>query len=192
MNKYYYKCLSNKEYQLGKYKLKPVQLDHIEKIRFWRNEQMDILRQSEPISKSQQHLYFENNVWSELGKLNPKQILFSFLLDSKLIGYGGLVNLSWTDKKAEMSYLIDSTIDKNNSYYDIHMSSFIKLIQNIFFYELNFNKLYTETYDFRKFHIKVLCKNGFKQEGYLKEHIFLNNQYYGSILHSILKKDYNG
>ena len=64
-------------YQEGDYELESVQPEHIEKIRQWRNEQMDVLRQSKPISKEQQIQYYEKHIWSELKSSQPKNILLS-------------------------------------------------------------------------------------------------------------------
>jgi len=68
---------------------------------------MNVLRQSKPISKKDQIQYYENHIWSELKSDSPENILFSFKFKDKCIGYGGLVNLSWIDKRAEMSFLLD-------------------------------------------------------------------------------------
>lgn len=191
MTKYFYKCLTKKKYKSNFYTLEAVQPQHIELIRRWRNKQMDFLRQSSKISKKEQTIYFETYVWPELKNTYPNQILFSFKLNKLIIGYGGLVNLSWIDKKAEMSFLLNNSFLKNDNHYDTHMTNFITLIKNITFNELNFNRLYTETYCFRVSHIKTLCANGFKEEGQMRENIFLKNKYYDSILHSIIKKDYS-
>ena len=98
-----------------------------------------------------------------------------------------LVNLSWVDKRGEMSFLLDSSIVENDNHRNIYMSNFITLVKNICFNQLSFNRLYTETFEFRKFHIKVLCNNGFKEEGCMRQHVYVDNQYYDSILHSIIK-----
>jgi len=187
MNTYFYKCLPQRIYQHGDYKIEPVQPEHIEKIRIWRNEQMGILRQQKSISKEEQIQYYEKHIWSELKSNQPKNISLSYKHQNTLIGYGGLVNLSWVDKRAEMSFLLDSSIAKNDNHRNIYMSNFITLVKNICFNQLFFNRLYTETFEFRKFHIKVLCNNGFEEEGRMRQHIYLDNQYYDSILHSIIK-----
>ncbi|MBT7901784.1 MAG: GNAT family N-acetyltransferase [Candidatus Marinimicrobia bacterium] len=187
MTDYYYKCLPRRYYEHGDYTLEAVQPEHIEKIRIWRNEQMDVLRQPKPILKEQQIQYYEKHIWSELKSNQPKNILLSYKHQNILIGYGGLVNLSWVDKRGEMSFLLDSSIVENDNHRNIYMSNFITLVKNICFNQLSFNRLYTETFEFRKFHIKVLCNNGFKEEGCMRQHVYVDNQYYDSILHSIIK-----
>ena len=120
-------------------------------------------------------------------KIRIWRILLSYKHQNILIGYGGLVNLSWVDKRGEMSFLLDSSIVENDNHRNIYMSNFITLVKNICFNQLSFNRLYTETFEFRKFHIKVLCNNGFKEEGCMRQHVYVDNQYYDSILHSIIK-----
>jgi hypothetical protein len=93
MTEYYYQCLPKRLYQQGNYTLEAVQSEHIEKLRQWRNEQMDILRQSNPISKDDQIHYYEKNILSELNSDCPDNILLSLKYDNQLIGYGGLVNI---------------------------------------------------------------------------------------------------
>jgi RimJ/RimL family protein N-acetyltransferase len=186
--KLFYKCLPQRIYQNGEYTIEAVQPHHIERIRQLRNEQMDLLRQENPISKEEQIQYYEKYIWPELKSDNPKNILLSYKYKDELIGYGGLVHLSWVDKRAEMSFLLDSSIVKNDNHRNIYMSNFITLVKNICFNQLSFNRLYTETFEFRKFHIKVLCNNGFKEEGCMRQHIYVDNQYYDSILHSIIKE----
>ena len=82
MTEYYYQCLPKRLYQQGNYTLEAVQSEHIEKLRQWRNEQMDILRQSNPISKDDQIQYYEKNILSELNSDCPDNILLSLKYDN--------------------------------------------------------------------------------------------------------------
>jgi RimJ/RimL family protein N-acetyltransferase len=113
------------------------------------------------------------------------------LHDTQLIGYGGLVNISWKDKRAEMSFLVSPEIAANANQYSAAISNFIGLIKTLVFDEMMFNRLFTETYEFRDFHIAQLVQNGFVQEGIMRQHIFENNRYCDSILHGMLRRDYD-
>ena len=42
----------------------------------------------------------------------PYQILFSFLKNNEFIGYGGLVHINWEEKKAEISFLLNTKINE--------------------------------------------------------------------------------
>ena len=110
MTDYYYRCLPKTTFQNGNVTLEAVQPEHIEQIRKWRNEQMNILRQSKPVSKAEQIAYYEKNVWPEMIKKNPDKILLSIMCDGVLKGYGGLVYLSWENLRGEISFLLDTQI----------------------------------------------------------------------------------
>ena len=186
MDKKNYECLSHDLYIFEDITIKTIEPDFIEKIRGWRNTQLDVLRQTNKITKEEQSTYYEKNIWSDMGK-TPKNILFGIFNKKALIGYGGLVNISWRDKRAEISFLIDKTF----SHYE-HceiLKKFIKLLKQIAFDGLGVNKLWTETYDQRTYHIQSLEDSGFKLEGILKEHYIIDNAYVNSLIHGFTQKD---
>ena len=55
----YEKILSKTKLQHGKYTLIPIRKQDIQKIRKWRNDQMDILRQNKILTKLEQEDYFK-------------------------------------------------------------------------------------------------------------------------------------
>jgi len=189
-NEVYYRCLQKKIYKKGDYFLEAVQPEHIEKIRQWRNQQMDVLRQSKPVSKEEQIAYYEEYVWPELTSYTPSQILLSYKYKKELIGYGGLVNISWRDKKAEMSFLLNCNRPNNKEVYHKDLTNFICLIKNLCFDQLSFNRLFTETYEFRHFHIEILNENEFREEGRVRRHNCIENKFHDLILHSIIRNDF--
>ncbi len=185
-----YKVLNKNNFSLNSYEVIPIREKDMEDVRIWRNAQINVLRQKDIITKSDQQEYYEKKIKPLFKEDNPLQLLFSFLENTKLIGYGGLVNISWIDKRAEMSFLLDNNRAKDKRQYEKDMTNFIQIIKQLVFVELNFNRLFTETYSFREYHISILEKSGYKKEGVFREHIFYQNKYYDSILHSILKKEY--
>jgi RimJ/RimL family protein N-acetyltransferase len=58
------------------------------------------------------------------------------------------------------------------------------------FNTLNFNKIWTETYEFRTNHINILESFGMKKDGILREHIYKKGKRYNSIVHSMLRREY--
>ena len=180
----YYKCLSNKSYLIENLELRALNMNSIEYIRKIRNSQIDILRQDKLISKNKQKKYFEEHVWNDMGT-KPKNILLAIYRDQLLIGYGGLVHISWVDKRAELSFIIDKKI--SNFEKEKIQLCFIKQIKKIFFKELKMNKIFTETFSFRTEHIKVLENGGFHKEAVLKKHILYKNKFYDSIFHGCFK-----
>jgi hypothetical protein len=157
----YYKILKCSKYSNHPYSLTTVSENHIESIRGWRNDQVEVLRQDGEISKNNQIKYYENVVWPELNLSEPGRLLFSFFKDSELIGYGGLVHIDWERMSAEMSFLLSTKRMKNDSQYQEDLMNFIAIMKVIAFYELAFKKVVTETYSFRRVTIETLGKAGF-------------------------------
>ena len=171
-----YKALKVNDFKEGGYQVVPIRIKDIESIRIWRNAQMDVLRQNKELSSNDQKQYFKNSIIPLFESDNPEQILFSFFKDSELIGYGGLVHISWVDKRAEMSFLLNNTRASVDVQYSKDFTCFIELIKEVCFNEMKFNRLFTETYAFRKFHISILERTGFIKEGCLRNNIYENIQ----------------
>ena len=153
-----------------------------EKIRRWRNNQIKILRQNEIIKKDEQIKYFKKNIIINNNKLD----LFAIDINEKLIGYGGLVNVSKKFKTAELSFLVDDNINHNSKLYETIFLNFLNFVKNYSFRIKNLRRLYTETYSFRKKHIKILESEGFKLEGIMKMHVVKNKKIYDSLIHGFL------
>lgn len=187
LNRKTYSCLSTSVFKSNEFLIKPVSPEEIESIRIWRNLQMDVLRQKKPIGFEEQIDYFQKNIWPLFEQKQPSQILFSFYENEKLLGYGGLVHISWENKRSEMSFLLNPDHIKNNIVYKKYFSEFISFMKKINFEELGFHKLYTETYSHRDFHIEILIENNFVLEGVLKDHIYIKDKFINSLIHSIIK-----
>lgn len=185
-----YICLKKNRFSLHNYSITPIRYEDIFRIKTWRNEQLNILRQNKILTDEDQEKYFRNFVSPLFAETNPSQLLFSFLLNNICIGYGGLVHISWEDLRAEMSFLVDPQRALNAELYRNDFSTFIELIKEVNFNELKFNRLFTETYEFREFHISILEQSGFRSEGIMRQHIHEKGKFYNSILHSILKEEY--
>lgn len=182
----YYKVLNESFFTEGSILVKSISKEDIQLIRVWRNNQLDILRQKKIINIQEQESYYKKYVWSEMNSLNPNQILLSIFKKNQLIGYGGLVNISWDNKRAEMSFILNDEIVKDETQYKQIFTEFITLLKNISFNKLNINKIYTETYGMRGFHISILEMNGFIKEGTLKSHVKINGNFVDSIMHGII------
>ena len=85
--------------------LRPLKWEDRLTIREWRNAQVNILRQKNQLSIAEQDLYFESVIAKEMGDEKPTQVLVAMDQES-LVAYGGLTNISWIDKRAEMSILV--------------------------------------------------------------------------------------
>lgn len=184
-----YIALKQKNFSYGDYILVSIRQKDMEKIRQWRNAQMSILRQSVKLLPGEQELYFKNVIKPSFTNKETKQLLFSIIKNSQLIGYGGLVNISWKNKRAEMSFLLDDQRAKNKILYKEDMINFIYLIKKVIFEEMKFNRMYTETFAFRTFHISILEENGYMKEGILRNHLLESGKFYDSIIHGMIKGD---
>jgi len=154
-----------------------------EKIRVWRNKQLKILRQNKIINKQDQKKYFKNYILSKKSKMD----LFAIEFNQKLIGYGGLVNISNEFKTAEVSFLVNDKINHNSKIYEKTFSNFLFFVKK-YSKVKKLRRLYTETFSFRKKHINILENFGFKLEGVMKMHIIKNKKIYDSLIHGMLIK----
>lgn len=180
-----YKVLNNQTFSNGKQSIIPIRMRDRHVIREWRNEQMFHLRQNKLLSEEDQNNYFNTTMKDLFSQERPNQILFSYLENGECIGYGGLVHINWVDKNAEISFLTDTDIQGKD--YEFHMISFMNLIEQVAFIELNFHKLFTYAFDVRPDIYDILEKSGFNKEATLKEHCFFDGKYKDVIIHSKFK-----
>lgn len=186
---HYYCCMSTQFMSQDGLTLMPIQPDHIELIRQWRNAQIDVLRQSEPITEKQQVEYFNKHIWPDMKEKYSKNILLSILEDNILIGYGGLVHIAWEHKRAEVSFLLRPDYTVKPNIYSKYFTIFLQLIKKLAFSELGFQRIYTETYANRLTHISILEKEGFGREGELRKHVIINGKAENLLMHGCLSSD---
>lgn len=179
-----YKILDKQTFSEGEYSLVPIRIEDRYEIMKWRNEQMYHLRQNEPLTKEKQDYYFDSVISRLFEQDRPPQILFSYLEGEKCIGYGGLVHVNWIDKNAELSFIIDTQLEKE--YFKFHWSTFLFLIQEIGFGKLNFHKLFTYAFDIRPKLYSILEEASFMLEAELKEHCFFEGNFINVKIHSKL------
>jgi RimJ/RimL family protein N-acetyltransferase len=180
-----YKCLDIIEIIGGEYKLVPIRDEDKYAIREWRNEQIEILRQNKPLSISDQENYFKNVIDKLFEKEQPEQLLWSFLFNDELIGYGGLVHIDWNKKEAEISFLTKTTRNNNKDLFINDWIEYLKLIKRVARHFLNFNKIYTYAYDIRPHLYTALEESGFIEINRIKNGIIINQKEYDIVIHAI-------
>jgi len=178
-----YKCLVNESINSGKITLQTIQPQEIQKIRVWRNNQKIKLRQSADITIIEQEKYFKEHVWKLLDSPNPFQILLGIHDESKFIGYGGLVNISYENLRAEVSFLLDTQIEEDSNKYEDTFRNFLAGIELLAKNDLCLHKIFTETYDFRSKHLKIIETLGYAREGILRDHNLVDGGWVASIIH---------
>lgn len=179
-----YKCLSQQEFTQGNYKLIPIRDEDKYTIMQWRNEQIDILRQKEPLTKEKQEWYFSNVVDKLFEQEKPTQLLFSFFENDLLIGYGGLVHIDWESKNGEISFITETKRNIRQHQFANDWEKYLNILKRIVDLHLNFIKIYTYAYDIRPQLFQTLIKNNFIEEARLKKHIVINNKQYDVLIHS--------
>lgn len=180
-----YRRLMYEEYRHGNFVIAAVSEDEIEHIREWRNAQMSVLRQSTEISTTEQKEYFASKVWPDLGTDQPEQMLFSIRHAGELVGYGGLVHISWINGRAEVSFLLAPERESDGEFRRAAFTSFLGLITKIAFQELSLFKLTTETFEFRTSTIGTLEAFGFKREGKLEGQWMIDGKRVASYCHAL-------
>ena len=186
-----YHPLPQSEYHHEAYRLVPIRYEDREPIRAWRNAQLEVLRQAAPLTAAQQEAYFQRVVLPLFEQEQPSQLLFSLLHEDKLIAYGGLVHLSWPDLRAEVSFLVGPVRAADAATYRQDFLAHLRLLGQVAFESLKFNRLFTETYDIRPAHIAILEEAGFRLEGRLRQHIQLvPGTFTDSLMHGQLAADY--
>jgi hypothetical protein len=183
-----YAVLKNQELSVGNYRILPIRDQDKFFIMNWRNEQIDILRQSKILTENDQTSYYKNVIYPDFSVTQPKQILFSYLFNDELIGYGGIVHLNWIDKRGEISFLLETSRNKSIVQFKSDYTAFLIMMKAIAFNELKLNKITTEAFDIRPYLIETLERNDFKLEGRLKNHNLINGIFVDSVLHACFNK----
>jgi RimJ/RimL family protein N-acetyltransferase len=177
-----YKCLHQQEFHSKEYAIVPIRYEDRFKIMNWRNEQIYHLRQSKPLTEQDQEFYFTNIVAALEHQEQPSQILFSYLKNGVCIGYGGLVHMNWIDKNAEISFIIQTDLEKD--FFEFHWRTYLSLIEQVAFQVLHFHKIYTYAFDVRPHLYPILEASAYIQEVSLREHCFFNGAFINVRIHS--------
>ncbi len=174
----------------GDYDYVPLRRADIEALRRFRNAQVDVLRQAGPISSAQQERWYDSVVIAAQREAQPVMMLVSILAEpDRFVGYGGLTNIDWESRRAEVSFLVDPVRAGEPGVYRRDMSSFLDFLKRWAFAEIGLNRLFTETYAFREAHIEILESAGFSLEGRLRQHVLVGDELTDSIMHGLLASD---
>ena len=188
MNMPKYICLQHQEQHIGDYSIVPLRYEDRFSIMKWRNEQIYHLRQARPLTEDEQQRYFDNVVSKLYDNPNPDQILFSYLEKGVCIGYGGLVHINWIDHNGEISFIMDTRLEKEH--FAEHWSNYLTMLKAVAFDDLGLHKIYTYAFDLRPHLYTMLEANGYQREATLKEHCLFNGEYKDVVLHSLWNDRY--
>jgi len=171
-------CLTSSN---GNYHLRPIHWGDREVIRNWRNDQIDVLRQSEPLSTVHQDTYFSQIVLPQLSEKQPDQILFAFLKATQLVGYGGFVHIRWPESSAEVSFLTDTNRSDLETFTQDWTEYLLMLV--ILARRIGFHTLTTETYSNRPQLIAILENFGFQCLNIVPNHHLIDGKPVDSMVH---------
>lgn len=173
------------EIRVDHHLLRPIAWEDRQTIRLWRNDQIHVLRQAQPLTASDQDRYFSEVVRPQMALPQPPQILWGLLEDDRLIGYGGLVHIQWADARGEVSFLTDPARLEPETFAS-DWQTFLAMLTTIASSRLGFHKLTTETYEIRSDVIDILESAGFKCEGTHPEHHRIGDRWVASLSHGLL------
>ncbi|MFT6842473.1 MAG: RimJ/RimL family protein N-acetyltransferase [Psychroserpens sp.] len=179
-----YQILNKQKFYSGKVSIEPIRMEDRYAIMQWRNEQIYHLRQDRLLTKEGQDKYFTEVVAKLFEHEQPGQLLFSYLKDDQCVGYGGLVHINWINKNAEISFIMNTSLERK--YFEFHWSSFLNLIEKVAFEELKLHKIFTYAFDLRPRLYTALEERGFRKEAQLSEHSFFDGKYIDVLIHSKL------
>jgi RimJ/RimL family protein N-acetyltransferase len=177
-----YKCLINQVVELDNFKVVPLRYEDRLDILKWRNEQIYHLRQNKLLTVGDQENYFNTVVDKLFDQVQPNQILFSYLEKDVCIGYGGLVHINWIDKNAEISFIMDTALEKDN--FHTNWTKYLSLIEKVAFEDLKLHKIFTYAFDLRPHLYFALQDANFIEETRLKEHCLFDGKFIDVVIHS--------
>lgn len=177
-----YASLNTQIFSSDKYSIVPLRDEDKYDIMKWRNEQIYHLRQNEPLTAEKQEWYFSNVVAHLFEQEKPTQLLFSYLENDICIGYGGLVHINWVDKNAEISFIINTVLEKD--FFEFHWRTYLSLIEKVAFEELNLHKIYTYSFNLRPHLYPILQKSNYQQEAMLHNHCLFEGKFKDVFFHA--------
>ena len=185
-----YRCLDLDVFHDGAYAITPLRKEDMMPIMTWRNAQQAVLRGKTTLTEEQQQGYWLRVIEPSFAQEEPAQLLFTFFFQHEPIGYGGLVHLSWQDRRAEVSFLVAPERAENLPIYARDFAAWLGMLKLIAFKQLRLQRLSTETYDIRKHHIQVLEASGFAFEGRMRRHLIIDGQPVDSLIHGCLNAEF--
>ena len=184
----HYSGFPDLEVSAGDYALRPLRWEDREAIRQWRNAQIHVLRQAEPLSAEAQDAYYRDVIAPQMSDPQPSQILVAMTSGGSLIGYGGVVHISWPDRRGEVSFLSDPRRSSDERF-TADWRAFLDLLIPLSQDTIGLHKLTTETYEIRTNLVPLLEEHGFVREGTLREHHLHDGQWVTSLAHGLVLSD---
>lgn len=166
-------------YQGEKTKLRPICKSDLEKSIIWRNTpdiRENVLGYRFPVTQKMEELWYE----SALNDQSGTRVIFAIeeLENNILIGFIHLSQIDWISRRSDFGIVIGE-----KDFWGKGMATdSMKIIFKYAFECLNLRKICLEVVAFNNNAIRLYQKFGFEKEGRLKEHVYLENNYYDIVL----------
>ena len=167
-------------------KLSNVELKDVEKIRVWRNKNLQALRTPFPLTKEMQEDFY-NNIISNRKSNNRFWAIRGDSSQWSFIGMIGIVNIEWENSIGEISILIDPSERKKGI-----GKKAIEILLNQGFYFLNLYNIYGECYKCNEsIHFwEKICAEYKAYSTILPSKKYYNGEYYDSMYFNFNYSDY--
>ena len=169
---------------------RPIDKSDLPELLRWRNEQQRVLRQQEELTVEHQQRWFAEVVEPSYQQIRPRSLQVIALTAATRVSYGGLTNIEWVSRRAELSFLAATERTQPFERYAAEFRRFLKWTADFAFEELGLNRIFTETWDFRDEHIGILEGFGFVCEGRLRQHVAKDGRAHDALLHGLLANDW--
>lgn len=164
--------------------------DDLMKLLDWRNSQQSVLRQQSSLTPADQAQWWREHVLPSYASSQPRLFLLALDRGDGISSYGGLTNIDWVSRRAEVSFLAEPQIVKSPALYRREFLDSLLMYFDLAFSELELHRLFTETWSFRRSHIDLLESVGFQQEGVLRQHVVKDGQFFDAVIHGLLAQDW--
>ena len=167
-----------------KISLHPIEIEDIETIRQWRNDQkiQRFLREYRLFSKKQKETWYSN-------MLKDNKFEMFTIKNNKtheIIGACGLTYIDWLNRHADVHVYIG----KDNIWVDEeYCPDALKTVVDHGFKTLNLNKLWAEIYEIDIKKINLFKNHGFVVDACLRQHYFHAGKYHNSFILSLLRNE---
>ncbi len=165
--------------------LRPVEKTDITIFRQWRNDleiKQNAILHPFPITAEMEESWYQKIA----NDTSNKTIFFTIVENqsNKVIGFTQFLNINWVNRNAYFGIIIGDKSTQRKGY----GKETTKLMIDYGFKILNFHKILLEVVSNNLAAIKLYEDIGFKQEGILKEDVFINNKYHDVLILSLFKK----
>jgi len=165
-------------------KLKCLSSYDTQKVRRWRNEQLDMLRTSFPLTEEMQEGFYKNIICNRQSNAR----FWGMWIGAELIGMIGVENIELENRLGEISLLLNPEYNT-----DINLNKALQLLLDKGFNYLNLENIYTEIYDChpKKKLWHEIAKEYNCKISILQNRKYYNGKYYNSTYINFNKEDFN-